>query len=267
MSEQHAGKSPEEQAAEAVDNLGAPQVQQAEIVEPKEAPKEQHAVATRPADIAVKDGLLEPHSLTEMTRIADGLMKAGCLPKQLNSVPKVLMAMQFLRQLGLPDIACLPRLCIINGSYSLWGEGPKAICQPEIEDFEEFLFDKDYNRICFANKNLNADAFGALCRVKRKGIPTWVERAFTEPDAKKAGLLGKSGPWQEYRPRMYQMRARSWALKDGFADKLMGLGIAEYDHHQLPEAIDVSDGNQAPKLVERFQDSPRQDAPPVSQGG
>ncbi len=253
-------KSAEELAAEAVDRMtpeAAPQ--EAEVVEAKEPPKEQVpapsvAVAHRPADIAVREGALVPQSLTEMTRIAKGLISSGCVPKQLDSVEKVLMAMQFLGQLGLPTVACLPRICIINGSYSLWGEGPKAICQPDIEDIEEFLFDAEYNRICFANKNLNVEVYGALCRVKRKGIATWVECSFTIDDAKRAGLINKSGPWKEYRPRMLQMRCRAWALKDGFSDRLMGLAIAEYDFHTtVNETGDVEPTEVAAVVVkERF---------------
>jgi hypothetical protein len=54
-----------------------------------------------------------------------------------------------------------------------------------------------------------------------------VVRTFSEADAKKAGLWGKAGPWQQYPSRMLQMRARSWALRDAFPDALRGLGIRE----------------------------------------
>src|SRR3546814_17968193 len=46
-------------------------------------------------------------------------------------------------------------------------------------------------------------------------------------DAKKAGRAGKQGPWSQYPQRMLQMRARAWAMRDGFADVLKGIGIAE----------------------------------------
>src|SRR3546814_15381125 len=46
-------------------------------------------------------------------------------------------------------------------------------------------------------------------------------------DAKKAGLAGKQGPGSQYPQRMRQMRARAWAMRDGFADVLKGIGIAE----------------------------------------
>jgi hypothetical protein len=252
-------KSTEEQAADAMDAQQAPATPpavQAEVVEPPQTAPAEQRVASRPnTDIAVQDGLLQPTTLTEATRIARGLLESGCIPRQYDSVPKVLMGMQFLRQLGLPDIACLPKLAIVNGSYSLWGEGPKAVCQPEIEDFEEFWFDKDYKEISFKNKNLDAELFGAICRVKRKQIPTWTERTFTVKEAKDAGLWNGKDTWKKYPKRMLQMRTRSWALKDAFPDKLMGVGIAEYDHDVIIEGngdLPVNAGNQAAARVEKF---------------
>lgn len=255
MSDNKIQKSVEEQAAEAVDQMNATPVQEAVLVEPvevnKKPPKESVTVMNRP-DIVVSEGRLQPQSLSEANRIAKALLSTGCIPAQYKTVEQVLMGQQFLRQLGLPDIACLPKLAIIRGSYSLWGEGPKAVCQSEIEDFEEFWFDKEYKKICFENKNLDTAAFGALCKVKRKGIPTCVERTFTVGDATIAGLWGKDGPWKQHPRRMLQMRTRGWVLKDAFPDKLMGIAIAEYDHDTMVDGNGVPDLDQAPKLVERF---------------
>lgn len=50
---------------------------------------------------------------------------------------------------------------------------------------------------------------------------------FSVKDAKRAGLWGKSGPWSTYPDRMLTMRARSWALRDEFADILKGIIAAE----------------------------------------
>lgn len=262
MDNQEVTKTAEEQAAEAIDKQSDPEVrrdQWGQVIpqapEPAPGVREVEALQkARPtAEIQVREGMLVPQTLNEATRIAKGLMDSGCLPKSLNSIPKVLMAQQFLRQLGLPDIACLPRIAVINGSYSLWGEGPKAICQADLDDFEEFWFDAEYNKICFDNKNLNAEVFGAYCRVNRKGIATPVVRTFTVEDAKTARLWGKSGPWTEHPRRMLQYRSRSWALKDACPDRMMGLDIAEWDHNTI---VDVGEAqvvaDQAPKLVERF---------------
>jgi hypothetical protein len=71
------------------------------------------------------------------------------------------------------------------------------------------------------------DARVAYCRVIRRGDPEPKIGKFSVQDAKKARLLGKAGPWQDYPERMLKMRARSWALRDAFADVLKGLAIVE----------------------------------------
>jgi hypothetical protein len=71
------------------------------------------------------------------------------------------------------------------------------------------------------------DARMAVCEVKRRGEPEPIRRTFSVTDAKKAGLWGKAGPWQQYQERMLQMRARAFALRDGFADVLGGLYLKE----------------------------------------
>lgn len=93
---------------------------------------------------------------------------------------------------------------------------------------------------------------GYRCRAKRHGIPEHYEQEFTLEDAAKANLLTKDGPWQQYRKRMLQMRARAWVLRDGFADCLRGMHIAE-------EAMDMVDLNEAPQKTteQRQQNRPR----------
>jgi hypothetical protein len=55
--------------------------------------------------------------------------------------------------------------------------------------------------------------------------------------AEQARLTRKEGPWRSYPQRMLKMRARSWTLRDGFADVLRGLHIREEvdDFIEIPE--------------------------------
>jgi hypothetical protein len=66
----------------------------------------------------------------------------------------------------------------------------------------------------------------AVCVAKRKGRKPVIAK-FSVDDAKRAGLWGKSGPWQAYPKRMMQMRARGFALRDAFPDVLKGLITTE----------------------------------------
>lgn len=182
-------------------------------------------------------GVLAPKDSNEEWRFASLMLQSRALPQQYQHVPQVMMATQMLRQLGLPPAVAIRQTCIINGSISLWGELPKALCERggEIEAFEERFYDKAYNAISLANKNLDSPIWGVTCFVTRKGKPQ-IERSFTVVDAKQAGLLDASGKlYGKYLRRMLQMRARSWALKDAFPDVLSGVAIAEYDHGVIPD--------------------------------
>jgi hypothetical protein len=194
--------------------------------------------AARPSAIALQGGLLSPATHTEAWRIAEVFLNSKAIPKQFQNVAQVFMALQFLRGIGFgggSDVAALRQCTIINGTLSIWGDLPLAICRRsgKLEWIEEKLYTEDYTEICFANKNIGAVAHFGVCRTQRKGEPSPIERFFSQEDAKRAGLWGKSGPWQTFPNRMMQMRPRSWALKDSYSDALAGISIAEYDHHML----------------------------------
>ena len=84
----------------------------------------------------------------------------------------------------------------------------------------------------------------AVCEAKRRGYPAPTVVRFSVADAEKAGLLGKSGPWSQYRDRMLQLRARGFALRNAFADALRGLITAEeaqdYPVPQTPPPVVVT---------------------------
>jgi hypothetical protein len=86
------------------------------------------------------------------------------------------------------------------------------------------------------------DGETATCTIKRVGRATPIVRSFSNADAAKAGLKGKAGPWTQYPARMRQMRARAFALRDGFPDVLKGLRVAEETH----DYADFSDATPRP---------------------
>lgn len=75
----------------------------------------------------------------------------------------------------------------------------------------------------------------AVCVAVRQGASAVTAR-FSVADAKKAGLWGKQGPWQQYPARMLQLRARGFALRDAFPDVLRGIISAEEARDMPTEA-------------------------------
>ena len=75
----------------------------------------------------------------------------------------------------------------------------------------------------------------ATCTVKRLqgGEIEEITKTFSWRDAKKADLTTR-GPWKSYPDRMLQMRARGFALRDGFPDALAGV-ITREEADDYPE--------------------------------
>lgn len=155
---------------------------------------------------------LAPRDIKEALAFAEMLSKSNMVPKDFIGNPgNILVAVQWGMELGLQPMQAMQNIAVINGRPSLWGDSVIALVKasPTCEYIIEEVGDDS-----------------ATCRVKRRGEPEQ-ERSFSTADAKAAGLLGKQGPWSQYRKRMLQMRARSWALRDVFPDVLRGMPIAE----------------------------------------
>lgn len=166
---------------------------------------------------------LAPQSLDEAMRFAEILSKSSIVPKDFQgNAGNILVAVQWGAELGLPPLQAMQNIAVINGRPSIWGDAVLALVRGSnlLESIDE-----------------QCDGTRAVCTVKRRGEPA-VERAFTTEDAKRAGLLGKPGPWQQYPTRMLQLRARSWALRDVFPDVLRGVHIAE-EAQDMPAERDM----------------------------
>ncbi len=168
--------------------------------------------------------------------VAQKLAQSDMIPKAYKGKPMdIMISIDMGKQVGLPMMQALQSIAVINGFPSLYGDAPLAICQqhPAFEWIKEEIIEKD-NEI-----------FGYKCTVKRRNNEPRISM-FTKDDAKKAGLLGKPGPWSQYTSRMLQMRARGFALRDTFPDALKGIHIAE----EVQDVITI-DGEYTPKQTQQ----------------
>ncbi len=154
-----------------------------------------------------------PNSIESAWRLSEVIAASGMAPKTYGTDPnKIMVGMLAGMEIGLTPFAALQSIAVINGNPSLWGDGALALALASnlVEDMDE-----------------TDDGHKATCTIKRVGRATPIVRTFDMDDAKKAGLAGKAGPWTQYPARMRQMRARAFALRDGFPDVLKGLRVAE----------------------------------------
>ncbi|MBJ2303492.1 MULTISPECIES: hypothetical protein [unclassified Pseudomonas] len=165
------------------------------------------------SELAIKPTFsLLPQNIDEALRFADYLSKSSIIPKDfINNPGNILVAIQWGMELGLQPMQAMQNIAVINGRPSLWGDAVIGLVRAS--PLCEYVTETD-------------DGETATCRVKRVGEEEQV-RTFSMADAAQAGLKGKQGPWTQYPKRMRQMRARSFALRDMFADVLRGMPIAE----------------------------------------
>ena len=175
---------------------------------------------------------LQLTTFDDMYRFGSCLAASGLAPKGCSTPEQIVIAVEMGAEVGLPPMASVQNIAVINGRPSLWGDAMLGVCQGSgVFDFEAF--------------EETDDGTTATCKVRRKGGEVCV-RTFSMDDAKKAALVGKSGPWSQYPKRMRQMRARSWALRDTFADVLRGMMSAEEAQDDLPTETTVE-----AKVIER----------------
>lgn len=175
------------------------------------------------------DSLFAADKCQHYEELAMKLSRSNVIPKQYIGKPTdlfVAMAMGY--QLGMPVEQAIQDIAVINGRPTIYGDGLLAVCMnhPQFEDILEEPI-KDGDKIT-----------GYRCTVKRTNRSPCV-REFTLSDAKRANLLGKAGPWSQYEARMLQMRSRTLALRDSFADALRGIKSRE-------EVEDYIDGEVLP---------------------
>lgn len=201
------------------------------VVEPKAVPAPKPALETG----ARVSGII-PRNLDEVARVAQAVIVAGLAPDSYRSnnpdetKSRVIVGIMKGAEVGLPPLSALSTIAIINGRPSIWGDGAMALVQNSgtVEWAKETLEGEP-----------NTPEWVAICAMKRKGQSEPYVRRFSWADALKAKLTGK-GPWGQYPQRMLQMRARSWCLRDGWADALMGLSIAEEAQDMPAPALEIN---------------------------
>lgn len=184
-----------------------------------------------PATERQKPYQVVPKTMQEAMDFATVIAKSDLAPKDFKDKPgNVLIAMQMGAEVGLSPMASIQNIAVINGRPSLWGDSMLAVCQTH-KDFEgiEEYFDEQGT---------------AVCIVKRKGFEPHTQ-TFSLKDVTLGGYDKKPGPWQTSRKRMMQLRARSFALRDRFADALRGLVMAEEAMDMEPVQVTVMEPRKA----------------------
>jgi len=178
-----------------------------------ETPKDKTLTKIDRAPVLADERGLKFDSLDAMWRFCTAVVNSGTF-KDINTPEIALIRLQAGLELGLTPIWSLTNIMVTNGRPSVWGDAllGLVLARPDCEDVIE-TFEGE------------GDQLTAICEVHRRGRQPII-RKFSVSDAKRAGLHGRN-VHNAYPSRMLQMRARSWACRDAFADALRGLGVIE----------------------------------------
>lgn len=178
------------------------------------------ALATLPASGGAVVPIV-PKTFEDAYRIAKVAVVSGFVPYGIKTAEEAVIVIMHGLEVGLTPMVALQSICLINNRPALYGDGALAVVR------NSGLLEKITEKL-----EGEGEAMTAVCTVKRVGQAP-VKRTFSKQDAVTAGLWGKRGrdnqptPWVTYPKRMLQMRARAFALRDVFPDKLRGMGIRE----------------------------------------
>lgn len=204
-----------------------------------------------------------PRDLDEAWRFTEAVMHAGMVPKSYEDVnaqatrAKLMIGIMKGLEIGLPPIAALSNIMIVNNRPAVWGDGAMALIQESGQ--------LEWKREWFEGEPF-ADTWTAHCAMKRRGQVEPYCGQFSVADAKRAKLWGnpKKALWADYPQRMLRWRAFSWPARDGFADVLMGIGIAEEVMDMVPDApapVDTSILDDEPATAIEHKPEPPAEAP------
>lgn len=165
---------------------------------------------------------------------------ASKMVKGIQTPEQALLILQHGAEVGLSPMQSLQGVASINGRTAVWGDSMLGIIRAsrELEGLDEYfcLGDRRLTNPTFTYPTLKEwpDALTAYCTMRRRGGET-LTRTFAVSDARRSGKWGSEGPWQTYPQRQLQWRARSWAGRDLFGDKLRGIASAE----EMMDVIEV----------------------------
>ena len=207
-----------------------------------------------------------PTTVDEVWRLAVIFTHAGLAPDSYKGKDeeetrsKICIGIMRGLELGVGPATALANIAIINNRASIWGDLAVALIQRAGK--------MEWIRHRYEGE-AGTDARVCHVEAKRVGHAEIYHASFSMKDAQRAGLLGK-GTWRSYPDRMVYNRARAFVLRDGFADCLAGLSIAE-ESMDLPAPdkgpVDTSFLSDPPAIEHKPEIPIQQPASPAAHDG
>jgi hypothetical protein len=198
----------------------------------------------------------KPQTMEETFRLAQYFHAAGLCANSYKCVEHYMIAIWAGQAIGVPPVQAVQGMAIVNGRAMIWGDLMMALVMRSgklVDHAERFEGSgTDITAICSAKRMTRGDDD----TIRIVGTS---EHRFSWKDAERAGLTAKD-PWRKYPQRMLMWRARTYVMRDLFADVLGGLDIADGMQADTP----VKDAGHI-TMVERASDRLAMDLLPPSE--
>lgn len=165
-----------------------------------------------------------PTTLGECFALAEMIFKTGLsIPRDVDTPQKLTMIFLKGMELGLPPMAAMESIGIINGRAALYGDGIPSLLWSRGFKLKETYRNDEMLDTCIAR-----------CEITRPDGDVY-EFEYSAQDAIQNGLWNPKerdekrlkAPWQRYTKRMLRMRARGWLARDCASDVLKGIPVYE----------------------------------------
>lgn len=165
-----------------------------------------------------------PRNFSELEAFVDRITRSAMVPRAYQNKPDdAMVAIIHGAELGLPPLAALQYIAVIDGRPAVYGDAVAGVALKSgaVKAVEEWFEGQE-----------GTDEWTAVCEVARHDGGK-VKRTFSVADARRAKLWGKTSrdgkpsTWVLYPQRMLAARARGYAVRDAAPHSFMGYTVEE----------------------------------------
>jgi hypothetical protein len=161
-------------------------------------------------------------------KLSQSLLESGMF-RQYKSVPEIVTVVAYGKELGLPPVASLNTMCVINGRLSMEAKAMLAIATRRA-------------KVTWEIEKLTEDE--CIMIFHREGWKKPLKVEFTRKDASNAGLLGKTS-WKNYPKEMLFARCASKGIRQIAPDAVLGL----YAKEEMQDTEYIEKGEEESKPI------------------
>lgn len=186
------------------------------------------AVATLSAGAPIAG--IVPSTIDQVFRLAELIHQSGLAPYQLKNPQAVTVVLLKGLEIGLPPMAALECIGVINNKACLHSDGIPALLWAKgfkIKEWYEGEGDK-LTAKCVITRPDGTEYPGEFSAQDAKDARLWDTREKVKREIRGEWKeVPNDAPWFKYKRRMLKMRARGWTARDSASDVLKGIPLFE----------------------------------------